>query len=543
MVVALFAAGCGFRGESVDLIVHNARVVTLDPMGTVGQAVAVRAGRVVEVGAERAILNKYRAGEVVDAAQATVYPGWMDAHAHLVGYAKGLGEVDLVGTGSWAEVVARVEEGANERSEGWVVGRGWDQNDWEQTDYPTRALLDAAFPDRAVVLQRVDGHALVANGAALRAAGIDGGSVFDGGEVVRDAAGEATGVLVDAAAEALLAVVPEPDSLAKVGLIKRAEERLVAAGLTTVVDAGLPVEDILLLDAMQRAGDLKLRVVAMAADEPQTWDWFAAHEPLVTDRLVARSVKFYLDGALGSRGAALNAPYADRPDWKGLLLEDSAAFGERLDRCAELGLQAATHCIGDRAMDLALNLYGQILGGTNDRRWRIEHAQVLGRDNLPLMQAYNVLPSVQPTHATSDMYWAGQRLGRNRIRRAYAYKDLLETNGLIALGTDFPVEAIDPRATFYAATARKDAEGTPVGGFQPEQGLTAEEALKGMTLWAAIVNFQEESLGSIEPGKWADFTILDRDVLQVSPEQARESAVLGTVVAGEWLYRTGKLAQ
>lgn len=530
----LAAAGCGFQSESVDVVVHNARVVTLDPMGTVGQALAIRGGRIVEVGPERAILNKYRAKEVVDAAQATVYPGWSDAHAHFLGYGLGLGELDLAGTVSWEDVVARV---AAVEPSGWLVGRGWDQNDWANPAFPTRAALDSLHPDRPVVLQRIDGHALVANGAALAAAGVTGRSRFDGGEVVLDAAGEPTGVLVDAAADAVWAVVPRPDSLAKVAALQAAEERLVAVGLTSVVDAGLSVDDIALIAAMHAAGDLKLRVVAMAADEPATWDWFAAHKPWVTDRLVARSVKFYLDGALGSRGAALNAPYADRPDWKGLVLLDSAEFGERLERCAELGLQAATHAIGDRAMDLALHLYGEVLQGTNDHRWRIEHAQVLGRSNLEAMRAFSVIPSVQPTHATSDMYWAGERLGRNRVRRAYAYKDLMEANGLLALGTDFPVEGIDPRATWFAATARTDASGYPVGGFQPDQGLTAEEALKGMTLWAAIANFQEEGLGSLEPGKWADLTVVDRDLLKVSAAEGREAKVLGTMVAGEWLFR------
>ena len=534
----LAVAGCGFQSETVDVVVHNARVVTLDPMGTVGQAVAIRDGRIVEVGAERAILNRYRASQVVDAAQATIYPGWMDAHAHLLAYGLGLAEVDLVGTKSWEEVLERVSLG---RGEEWLVGRGWDQNDWEVAEFPTRAVLDSAFPDRPVVLQRIDGHALIANAAALAAAGVTGSSEFEGGEVVLDAAGEPTGVLVDAAAEALLAVVPPPDSMTKVAALMAAEERLVAVGLATVVDAGLSVEDIALIDAMHRSGDLRLRVVAMASDEPATWDWFREHGTLVTDRLVARSVKFYLDGALGSRGAALNDPYADRPDWKGLVLLDSAAFGERLEWCAELGLQAATHAIGDRAMDLALNLYGQVLQGTNDRRWRIEHAQVLGNRNLEAMRDFSVIPSVQPTHATSDMYWAGERLGRNRVRRAYAYRDLMEANGLVALGTDFPVEGVDPRATWYAATARMDANGHPAGGFQPEQGLTAEEALRGMTLWAAIANFQEEGLGTIEPGKWADLTVVDRDLVKASAEEGRTAEVLGTMVAGEWLYRSGKL--
>ena len=536
----LLLMACGFQSEEVDLVIHNARIVTLDPAGTVGQAVAIHDGMVIEVGAERAILNKYRGKETFDAKQATLYPGWMDAHAHILAYALGLGEVNLMGTSSWDEVVQKVAQWSTENPDGWIVGRGWDQNDWENQDFPDRTNLDLLFPDRPVLLSRVDGHAVIANGAALRAAGMDADSKFSGGEIVLDAQGVPTGVLIDASAEAALDAVPEADSLVKVAALMAAEKRLTAVGLTTVVDAGLSVEDILLIEAMQQAGDFNLRVVAMASDEPATWEWFAEHEPIVTDRLIARSIKFYLDGALGSRGAALNDPYSDRPDWKGLLLQDSLEFIQRLKLCEELGLQAATHCIGDRAMDLALSSYGAVLGGTNDRRWRIEHAQVLGSRNLEAMRAFTVLPSVQPTHATSDMYWAGERLGRNRVRRAYAYRDLLEVNGVVALGTDFPVEGIDPRATFYAATARMDAEGYPAGGFQPEQGLTALQALKGMTLWAAIANFQEGQLGSIEVGKAADFTLVDRDLLEVSLEQGRDCLVLGTMIAGEWVYRESK---
>ena len=532
LLAVLLAAGCSGRQE-VDFILHNARVVTLDAAGTVAEAVAVKDGRVVEVGAERQILNRYRAKEMYDAQKAVVYPGWMDGHGHLVGYALGLREVDLVGTGSWGAVVERVVAGGAGGAGGWLVGRGWDQNDWGVAEFPDRADLDAAFPDRPVVLHRVDGHAVIANGAALAAAGISGASRWDGGEVVLRPDGSPSGVLVDAAAEALVARMPPPTREARRAAILEAEQRLRAVGLTCVVDAGLAWEDIRLMEEMHRSGELALRVVAMVTDGPENLAVAVRDGPLITDRLVARAVKFYMDGALGSRGAALLEPYADRPDWKGLMLQEEAAFQAKLAQVHAAGFQAATHAIGDAAMDRVLRAYEPYLGGGNDLRWRIEHAQVMGPDDVARMRALTVIPSVQPTHATSDAPWAGLRLGRNRLHRAYAYRDLQSAIGMLTLGTDFPVESIDPRLTFYAATARRNAQGEPKDGFQLEQALTPLDAMRGMTVWTALANFLENDLGTIEPGKWADFTVVDRDLLEVSAEEAREARVIRTFIAGK----------
>jgi hypothetical protein len=530
-LIAAAWGGCTPRQE-VDFILHNARVVTLDEAGTVAEAIAVKDGRVVEVGAERQILNRYRAEEMYDAGRAVVYPGWMDGHAHLLGYALGLREVDLVGTGSWEEVVERVRAGAT-GSQGWLVGRGWDQNDWAVAAFPDRAQLDAAFPDRPVMLHRVDGHAVVANGAALAAAGITGASRFTGGEVQLRPDGTPSGTLIDAAAEALIAQMPPPDEATQREALREAEKRLRAVGLTAVVDAGLDWKDIRLIERMHADGELALRVVAMVKDSPENLAIAERDGPLITDRLVARAFKFYMDGALGSRGAALLEPYDDRPDWKGLMLQDEADFQAKLAQTHAAGFQAATHAIGDAAMDRVLRAYATQLGGSNDLRWRIEHAQVMGPSDVARMRELTVFPSVQPTHATSDAPWAGLRLGRNRLHRAYAYRDLQSVLGILTLGTDFPVESIDPRLTFYAATARRNAAGEPKDGFQLDQALSPRDALRGMTVGTALANFLEADLGSIEPGKWADFTVVDRDLLEVSPEEARDARILRTFIAGK----------
>ena len=538
VLVGVLLGGCGFRSEQADLVLHNGRVLTLDGELTVAEAVAVREGKVVAVGTGKELLRRFRAERTVDLRGATVMPGLIDAHAHVVGYADGLLRADLVATGSWEEAVERMRELGERQPEGWVVGRGWDQNDWADTALPTRALLDAAFPDRPAVCERIDGHAVVANGAALAAAGITGQSRFEGGEVILDAAGQPTGVLIDAAASALQAAVPPLDRKDREEALREAEARLFAAGLTAVTDAGLSLADIRFLDSLQTAGALRLRIVAMASDTEENRTHFIANGPLETDRLLVRSFKFYMDGALGSRGAALLEPYSDRPGWSGLLVTDPVAYRERIAALHAAGFQVATHAIGDRAVRIVIDACAEVLGGTNDARWRIEHAQVVAEEDLARFAAYSLVPSVQPTHATSDAPWAGVRLGRNRIRRAYAYRELKDALGMLALGTDFPVEDIDPRRTFHAAVARTSASGEPKGGFQTENALTPLDALRGMTVWAALANFQEDRFGTVEVGKAADFTVVDRDWL-AEPAAVLESRVLATVVAGEIVYSDG----
>ena len=530
-------ASCQWSKQPVDLVLRNGHVVCLDGAGTHAQALAIDKGTIVAVGKEHEILNAYRGAKVEDLKGATVYPGLIDAHSHLLGYALNLSHTDLVGTESWAEVLDRLVKDHSGSTVPWVRGRGWDQNDWDVPEFPDRQQLDVLFPDRPVVLQRIDGHAVMANGHALEMTGLLTPRPLPGGEMLLREDGTPTGVLVDGAADSLLARIPEPSSATKTAALRVAQRNLVAAGLTTVTDAGLEVEDIALLDSLHNTGDLRLRVVAMANPTEHNFSHMAERGGWRTERLMAQSFKFYMDGALGSRGAALLQPYDDRPGHRGLVLQSLEEYESQLARIHADGFQAATHAIGDSAARLVLGAYERILGGPNDRRWRMEHAQVIHPDDLARFGASSIVPSVQPTHATSDMYWAGQRLGRGRIRRAYAYADLRDQLGMLPLGTDFPVEDIDPRKTYLAAVARQDASRQPEEGFHLDQSLSPGETMLGMTLWAAMASHMESQVGSIEVGKRADLVVLDRDWIQLSdPHDVLSSEVLRTFIHGEQVY-------
>jgi len=468
-----------------------------------------------------------------------VVPGLMDAHAHFVGFADGLGAADLVGTTSADEVLDKVLAHAALFPDGWVIGRGWDQNDWEETQFPNRAdRLDRLFPDRPVILERVDGHAVWCNAVALERAGMVPGLHIEGGELLVAEDGQLTGVLIDGAADSLQAWVPEPDSVLRAGYFKEAARRLAAVGLTHITDAGLEPQDVEAIAALQASGELPLRFAIMVADRPEALDHYLSQGPIIDSAgmLDVRAVKFYMDGSLGSRGASLLEPYSDRTETQGLFLQDESDYIEKVKRVQAAGFQVATHCIGDAAVRRVLGIYGDLLGGVNDFRWRIEHAQVVHRDDLEAFAAHTIIPSIQPTHATSDMYWAGQRLGRNRVRRAYIYKSLQSQLGWLPLGTDFPVEGIAPLRTFYAAVERKDVEGYPEGGFQSEEALDRMSALKGMTSWAALACFREHDLGQIAPGYRADFTVLDRNPLTVPSSALLETRVLQTWIEGKRIF-------
>ena len=542
LVTSLCVSGCGFKSESADSIVHNGTIITMDAQNSIGRAMAIRNGRILAIGAEREILNRYRATEVTDLKGGVVFPGLMDGHAHLVGYADGLLEANLFATESWEEAVGRMVAHDQERPNEWVVGRGWDQNDWEEPRFPTRLLLDEYFPDKPVVLERIDGHALIVNRIALELAGLwsASGAAPEGGEILRGEGGYPTGVLVDNACALIQKHVPRRAPAERFEALMEAQENLLAQGITGLTDAGLAPGEILRLDSLHGTGDLKLRINAMVNSEDSSIQWLRARGPILKDRLTVRSVKFYMDGALGSRGALLLEPYSDRPGWHGLGTQDASWFREQLEALALDSLQAATHCIGDSAVRWVLEAYQEILGGTNDRRWRIEHAQVVAPKDFDGFGRNSIIPSVQPTHATSDMYWAGERLGRNRIRRAYAYQELLGQLGMVALGTDFPVEDIDPRKTFFASVARRDANGFPEGGFQANNSLSKEQTLRGMTQWVALAQFQESDLGTVEVGKWADLTWMDRNWMTIDPIDVLDTRVLGTCIAGEWLFRADR---
>ena len=537
VVLALGIVSCAHRHEPADLVVHNAFIQTLDANQSTYEAMAIRDGKVIELGPERQILNKYQPEQLLDAGKRPIYPGFIDAHCHFLGFGKSLQQVDLVGTASFEEVVEKVKAKAPELVDDWIQGRGWDQNDWEVKEYPTNQGLNELFPDRPVLLRRVDGHAALANSVALDLAGIVPGQEIDGGEILMNN-GELTGVLIDNAVDLVTSVIPDPTKDMMEEALLDAQAECFQVGLTTVDDAGLDVDEIELIDSLQQAGVLKMRVYAMVSDKPENYDHFLHSGPTKTDRLNVRSFKLYADGALGSRGACLLSPYADiiHEDYSGFLLDSISHYRKVCADLFDAGFQVNTHCIGDSANRVMLDLYGEILGGSNDYRWRIEHAQVVHKADIGKFADYTIIPSVQPTHATSDMYWAEQRLGRNRIRRAYAYQELRQQLGLVALGTDFPIEGINPLNTFYAATVRKDVEGYPEGGFNPENRLTREQALLGMTLWAAMSNFEEDEKGTIEVGKWADFVVLSQNLLTAPDDKILTSKVLHTVVHGELVY-------
>jgi predicted amidohydrolase YtcJ len=536
LLLLVLLTGCGFRSEHADLVIHNARLHTLDEQGTIAQAVAIRDGRIVEIGAERQILNKYAADRVFDAAGRSVYPGFIDGHCHFLGYGLNAQKVDLLGTKDWDKAVDRVVSHAKDHpGTKWLLGRGWDQNTWPDRTMPDNERLNLLFPDRPVLLQRVDGHAAVVNDAAMRAVGLDPFKTVEGGLVVTRN-GRATGLLVDNAVSVFQTIFDEADEATKRKALLDAQAACFEAGLTMVVDAGLDTGSIALIRRMQKEGVLKMRIYAMVADAPGNLAHFSGSGPIAEERLWVRSVKVYADGALGSRGALLKAPYSDQHGHHGLQLATREHFAEVANWCKENGFQMNTHCIGDSANKLLLDVYAETLRGTNDLRWRIEHAQVVAPEDRPLFAAYSIIPSVQPTHATSDGPWAQERLGPQRVEHAYAYKDLLGTLGILALGTDFPVEGIDPLQTYRSAVLRRSADGWPNEGFQVDNALTPDQALRGMTIWNAIATFTEKDLGTIEVGKFADLTVVDRDLAASDAAALNKAKVVATFVNGEQVH-------
>ena len=531
----VIAVSCNYR-QSADLIIHNAKVYTLDSSFSVKEAIAIKDGKILAVGESSTLLSSYDADSVADAKGKFIYPGFIDAHCHFYRYAIGLSTVNLTGTNSWEAVLQKLTDFAKTNPEGWLVGRGWDQNDWPLKSFPDKQKLDDLFPDRAVVLTRVDGHAAIANQQALDISGVHAGDKLTGGEVeVKE--GRLTGILIDNAADKVYAKIPVANARQITDALKQAQQNCFAVGLTTVDDCGLDFTEALFLDSLQKAALLKMRVFAMLSDSKKNYDYLFSKGPFKTDRLNISSFKVYADGALGSRGACLLQPYADKKDHYGFLLSNIGHFDSVARAIYEKGFQMCTHAIGDSGNRAILNIYGKYLQPGNDRRWRIEHAQVVNENDFALFGRFNIVPSVQPTHATSDMYWAEERLGSKRVAAAYAFKELLQQNGWLPLGTDFPVEDISPFKTFYAAVARKDDKGFPANGYQMENALDRQQALQGMTIWAARSNFEEKEKGSLEAGKFADFVLLDTDLMTTPLENILSTTVLSTHINGELVFK------
>lgn len=534
--------------KEADLIIHNAVIYSVDSIFSVHQAMAIRDGQILELGTNEAIREKFKSKTVKDAEGKCIFPGFIDAHCHFYGYGKGLNEVDLVGTNSFNEVIEKTSEFVKQKdlspevstltsknNNEWIIGRGWDQNDWENKEFPGKERLDSLFPDMPVLLKRIDGHAVLVNQKALTMAGFTSGTKIKGGELeIKN--GKLTGILIDNAADSLEQFIPVSNKESIKKALLKAQANCVAMGLTTVDDAGLNKNIIDVIDELQKSGELKMRVYAMLTPNSENLNHYLKNGIYKTDKLTVRAFKFYADGALGSRGACLLKEYSDKDGWKGFLLNDISYFEKYARLLAEKGFQMNTHCIGDSSVRLILNIYNKHINSVSDMRWRIEHAQTVNPADLKNFND-NIIPSVQPTHATSDMYWAGKRLGDERVRHAYAYKDALNASKTIALGTDFPVEDISPFKTFYAAVYRKDSKGYPEKGFQTENALTREETIKGMTIWAAYSNFEEKEKGSLSPGKFADFIILDTDLMKCAEENILKTKVLSTYISGMEVYK------
>ncbi|GGH17032.1 amidohydrolase [Mucilaginibacter phyllosphaerae] len=534
-VLLLLAAACKQKEYNADLLVKNALVYTVDSNFSTANAFVVSSGRITAVGDIDSLEKKYLAREVIDAGGKAVYPGLIDAHAHFYEYGMGLQNVNLVGLKSWGAIVDTVNKYAAHKTEGWVVGAGWDQNIWTDKTFPNKARLDSLFPVRPVILSRIDGHAAIANQAALNIAGVKPGQKITGGEI-ETVNGKLTGILVDNAVGIVTRKIPAPTEQMIQAALLDAQRNCFAVGLTTVDDCGLPYTMVSTIAALQHKGDLKMRMYVMLEDKPESYEYLFKRGAYKTPGLNVRSFKVYGDGALGSRGACLLHPYADQKNWNGFLLSSKAHFEEVAKKIASHGFQMCTHAIGDSANRVMLKIYAENLKGKNDKRWRIEHAQIVAPEDVKIFGENNIIPSVQPTHATSDMTWAVKRLGADRLKSGYAYKNLLKQNGWIPLGTDFPVENINPMYTFYAATERKDLKGSPDGGFQMENALTRQEALRGMTIWAAKANFEEKEKGSIEVGKYADFVILDNDLMKAKGSELPNVKVLKTYINGVKVY-------
>lgn len=544
------AGGSGVGGGAAVLI-HGGRI-HLSASGPTVDALAVRGGRVVAAGsiAEARAALAGADPAVVDLAGGVAVPGLQDAHGHVESFGRSLSSVELRDVASYAELVERVAARAAELPAGtWIQGRGWDHTRWPGDVFPHHAELSAAVPDHPVILSRVDGHAALVNAAALALAGLDGRIVdprpVAGGEVLVGSDGLATGLLVDTAMGLVSRHVPEPDRAARRRSFLAAQDALLAAGLTCVHDMGLDVEAVEILDELRREGRLRLRIVGYLYGNELLPEPVRARFPLDLGgdgRLVVAGVKLMVDGALGSRGAALLADYSDRPGSVGLLRFEPEAFTELVRTYAADGLQVATHAIGDRANRMVLDAYEAVrasVEGFAERRPRIEHAQVVAPEDWPRFDSLGVVPSVQPTHATTDMRWAGDRLGPRRVQGAYAWRRLTGDPRTLALGSDFPVERPDPLEGLYAARTRQDRAGEPPGGFQPDQRLTAAEALSGFTAGAARAVHQEDRRGSLFVGYAADLTVLDVDPLECEPAELLAGQVRLTIVDGWVVYAAG----
>ncbi len=535
ITILIIMNSCSPKGN-VDLIIINALVYTIDEDFSTAQSFAVVNGKVKAIGTNKEIRDKFNSENIIDAQDKFIYPGFNDAHCHFNGYANNLIQyADLRGTISPEEIYERLKQHHEKFGGEWILGRSWDQNDWENKQFPDKTGLDKLFPDIPVYLVRVDGHAAWCNSKALNIAGVTSISKIQGGEVLVKN-GEPTGILIDNAEGLVTPFIPKISKEQQEKGLLEAQKNCFAAGLTSVTDAGLSKSTILLMEEMQNGGSLKMRINAMLSPSNDNIESYVKNGPKKTERLVINTIKIYADGALGSRGALLLEDYSDDRGNSGLQIESQEYYDNICQLAYDNNFIVATHCIGDSANRLMLDTYGKFLKGKNNRRWRIEHAQIINPDDFRKFAACSIIPSVQATHCTSDMYWADERLGEERLKGAYAYQTLLQQNSWLPNGTDFPVENIEPLYTFYSSVFRMDHTGWPEGGWQKEEALTRVQTLRSMTIWAAKASFEENEKGSLEPGKFADFVILDTDLMTASPQEILSAKVESTWLNGERVF-------
>lgn len=546
IAASLFALNGAQADPPADQVYVHGNIYTMNPACPRAEALLLHGDRIVAVGSEREIRSKAPDGATThDLAGHTVLPGLIDAHGHMASLGSfKLGRLDLSPAKSFDDVVAMVAAKARQTPRGqWILGGRWDHESWPGREMPTHQALSAATPDNPVWLTRVDGHAGLANETAMRIAGITRDTKAPtGGAILRDTQGEPTGVFVDNAEQLVEDHFDKPVA-STADLLLAAQTACLAVGLTGVHDAGISPDDVAEYERLEQSGKLKLRVYAMVLGRYAP-EYFRTHGRYATDRLTVRACKMFMDGAMGSRGAWLLAPYSDRAidehgqPYVGLTVSDPAEIRRIALDGLRQGYQVCTHAIGDRANREVLDAYESALGElpSKDHRFRIEHAQLLSPQDIPRFAELGVIASMQPTHCTSDMRWVDARIGPERAKGAYAWASLLRTGVTIAAGSDFPVESPNPFPGIYAAITRQNAAGEPPGGWRPEQRMTRGEVLRAFTIDAARAAFQESEKGSLEPGKLADFVIVDRDIMTCEPKRIVETKVLKTAIGGEVVY-------
>ena len=533
----IFLFSCNTSKQSADLLVYNTNIYTVDSSFSVANAMVIKNGKIIDIGMNADIKDKYISTQSIDLKGKYIYPGFYDAHCHFYGYGTNLiKRADLKGTKSFDEILQIIQDfNSKNPNNPWLEARGWDQNDWELKEFPDNTKLDELFPNKPVFLIRIDGHAALVNSKALELAKIDKNTIIDGGEI-KLKNGKPTGILIDNAVDLIYNTIPDPNNEMKIKALMQAQDSCFKVGLTTVDDAGLEYDLIMLIDSLQKAKQLEMQIYAMLSATKSNLELFVKNGIYKTDKLNVRSIKLYADGALGSRGALLLEPYTDKPLEQGLQLTSNEVFDSICAFANANNYQVNTHAIGDSAVRFVLHYYAKHLKQKNDKRWRIEHSQIVNNNDFDKYGEYNIIPSIQPTHATSDMYWADERVGNERLKGAYAYQQLLQQNAWLPNGSDFPIESINPLFGFFAAVARQDHKNYPENGFQSENALTREQALKAMTIWAAKSNFEENEKGSLEINKKADFVVLSKNLMEMDINEVPKLKVEATYIAGKKVY-------